>query len=61
MIASGDSIIDVSRQLKEKGAKRIFFFVTFGLFTSAFEVFDKAYAEGLFTKCFTTILIYHAD
>ena len=61
MIASGDSIIDVSRQLKEKGAKRIFFFVTFGLFTSAFEVFDKAYAEGLFTKCFTTNLIYHPD
>ncbi|MBR5252623.1 MAG: ribose-phosphate pyrophosphokinase [Clostridia bacterium] len=61
MIASGDSIIDVSRQLKEKGAKRIFFFVTFGLFTSAFEVFDKAYAEGLFTKCFTTNLIYHPE
>ena len=61
MIASGDSIIDVSRQLKEKGAKRIFFFVTFGLFTSAFDVFDKAYAEGLFTKCFTTNLIYHPE
>ncbi len=61
MIASGDSIIDVSRQLKEKGAKRIFFFVTFGLFTSGFDVFDKAYAEGLFTKCFTTNLIYHPD
>ena len=61
MISSGDSIIDVSKQLKEKGAKRIFFFVTFGLFTNGFEVFDKAYAEGIFDKCFTTNLIYHPD
>ena len=61
MISSGDSIIDVAKQLKEQGAKRIFFFVTFGLFVGGFEVFDKAYAEGLFDKCFTTNLIYHPD
>ena len=61
MISSGDSIIDVAKQLKEKGAKRIFFFVTFGLFVGGFEVFDKAYADGLFDKCFTTNLIYHPD
>jgi len=61
MISSGDSIIDVSTQLKEKGAKRIFFFVSFGLFTNGFEVFDKAYADGLFDKCFTTNLIYHPE
>ncbi len=61
MISSGDSIIDVARQLKGKGAKRIFFFVTFGLFTNGFEVMDKAYEEGLFTKCFTTNLIYQPE
>ncbi len=61
MIASGDSIIDVAKQLKEKGAKRVFFFVTFGLFVNGFEVFDKAYADGIFDKCFTTNLIYHPD
>ncbi|MBR4204538.1 MAG: ribose-phosphate pyrophosphokinase [Clostridia bacterium] len=61
MISSGDSIIDVARQLKGKGAKRIFFFVTFGLFTNGFEAFDKAYAEGLFTKCFSTNLVYHPE
>jgi len=59
MISSGDSIIDVSKQLKAKGAKRIFFFVTFGLFTAGLDVFDKAYEEGIFTKCFTTNLTYH--
>ena len=61
MISSGESIIDVARQIKEKGAKRIFFFVAFGLFTAGFELFDKAYAEGLFTKCFTTNLVYHPE
>ena len=61
MISSGDSIIDVSRQLKEKGAKRIFFFVTFGLFTNGLGIFDKAYEEGIFDKCFTTNLIYHPE
>lgn len=61
MISSGDSMIDVSRQLKEKGARRIFMFVTFGLFVSGFEVFDKAYEEGIFDKCFTTNLVYHPE
>lgn len=59
MISSGDSILDVSRQLKERGAKRIFLFATFGLFTNGYDAFDKAYEEDLFTRCFTTNLIYH--
>ena len=58
MIASGDSLIDVALQLKEKGAKRIFNFATFGLFTEGCDKFDKAYEEGLIDKIFTTNLIY---
>ena len=58
MISSGDSIIDVSQQLKAKGANRIFVFATFGLFCNGLEVMDKAYEEGLITKIFTTNLIY---
>ncbi|MCI6636144.1 MAG: ribose-phosphate pyrophosphokinase [Eubacteriales bacterium] len=61
MISSGDSILDVARQLKDKGAKRIFFFVTFGLFTAGYEAFDKAYEDGIFSKCFTTNLTYHPE
>ncbi len=61
MISSGDSIIDVSCQLKEKGAKRIFLFATFGLFTNGFGIFDKSFEEGIFDKCFTTNLIYHPE
>ena len=58
MIASGDSMIDVAIQLKEKGAKRIFAFAAFGLFTDGLEKFDKAYEEGIFSRIFTTNLVY---
>ncbi len=58
MIASGDSMIDVCRQLKALKAKRIFIFSTFGLFTSGPKIFDELYAEGLFEKVFTTNLNY---
>ncbi len=58
MISSGESLIDVAIQLKEKGAKRIFAFATFGLFTDGFDKFDKAYADGIFDKIFTTNLVY---
>ncbi len=58
MISSGESVIDVCLQLKEKGAKRIFVFATFGLFSNGLDGMDKAYADGLFTKIFTTNLVY---
>ncbi len=58
MISSGDSIIDVSVQLKNLGARRIFLFETFGLFVGGLERFDEAYAKGYFDKVFTTNLIY---
>ena len=58
MISSGESIIDVALQIKEKGAKRIFIFETFGLFTDGLAKFDKAYEDGLFDGIFTTNLVY---
>lgn len=58
MISSGESILDVAKQLKERGANRVFLFETFGLFCNGLDVFDKAYQEGLFDKVFTTNLIY---
>ena len=58
MISSGDSLLDVAQQLKEKGAKRIFCFDTFGLFTDGFEKFDKAFKEGIIDRIFTTNLVY---
>ena len=58
MISSGESVIDVAAQLKEKGARRIFVFASFGLFCNGLENMDKAYADGLITRIFTTNLIY---
>lgn len=58
MISSGDSIIDVAKQLKARKAKRIFAAATFGLFTNGLEKFDKAYEEGIITNILTTNLIY---
>lgn len=58
MISSGESLIDVASQIKEKGAKRVFAFTTFGLFTDGLDKFDKAHAEGIFDKIFTTNLVY---
>ncbi len=58
MISSGDSIIDVAKQLKDKGARRIFVFATFGLFCNGLKNLDQAYEEGLFTQIFTTNLVY---
>ena len=58
MISSGDSVIDVAKQLKEKGAKRIFVFATFGLFCNGLETMDEAYNAGIFDKIFTTNLVY---
>lgn len=58
MISSGESMLDVCQQLKDRGAKRVFAFATFGLFTDGFDKFDKAYEKGILTKVFTTNLVY---
>ena len=59
MISSGGSILDTSRQLKEKmHASRVFLCTTFGLFTDGLDVFDEAYAKGYFDKLVTTNLTY---
>ena len=59
MISSGDSMIDVAQQLKQRGAKRVFVFATFALFCNGLENFDKAYKDGIFDKIYATNLTYH--
>lgn len=61
MIASGESMLEVAGKLKGLGAKRIFIFTAFGLFTNGLESFDKAYSNGLFTKVFTTNMVYRTE
>ena len=58
MISSGESLLDVALQLKEKGANRIFAFATFGLFTDGLDKFDKAFEDGIISRVFSTNLVY---
>ena len=58
MISSGESVLEVAAALKERKAKNIFVFATFGLFTSGLDKFDKAYENGIITKVLTTNLVY---
>lgn len=60
MIGTGESTLDVVRQLKERKARRIFAVSTFGLFSEGYDKIDAAYKEGLFDQIFTTNLIYRA-
>ena len=58
ILSSGESIIDLCRELKARRANRIFASVTFALFTNGVEVFDKAYADGLIDAVISTNLTY---
>ena len=58
MISSGDSMLDVAKQVKSRGAKRVFVCTTFGLFTDGLEKFDEYYEKGYITKVLTTNLNY---
>lgn len=58
MISSGESLIDVSKKLKERGARKIYAFITFGLFVDGLEKFNQAHELGYIEKIFTTNLTY---
>ncbi len=61
IISSGDSVLDVARQLKSRGAKRVFVFASFGLFCNGLRKIDKAYKDGAIDQIFTTNLIYRTE
>lgn len=58
MISSGDSILDVAKQIKGTGANRVFICTTFGLFTEGFQKFDEYYEKGYLDRLITTNLTY---
>lgn len=61
MIASGGSLIDTAKQLKQRGANKIYLMTTFALFTKGIEEFNKAYLEGMFDRVYSTNLTYVPD
>lgn len=58
MISSGDTMIEVARSLKKRGARRVYCFASFGLFTGGLKKFDDAVWGGIIERVFTTDAIY---
>ena len=58
IMATGESILEVARQIKRMGAKRIFIFVTFGEFSGGANSFDNAYEEGIVNRIFVANTTY---
>lgn len=58
MISSGESMIDVAKELKRRKARRVYCLSTFGLFTNGLSVFDKCVEDGIIEKVITTNATY---
>ena len=58
IISSGESVIELSRELKKRKANRIFAAATFALFTNGLEEYDRAYQEGIIDRVISTNLTY---
>lgn len=61
MIASGSSMLEVARKVKEKGANKVYLIATFALLTEGTSSFIKAHEEGLFDTLYATNLSYVPD
>lgn len=58
MIASGGSILDTARLLKQLGSEKIILMVTFALFTEGVEKFDEYYQAGIIDKVYASNVAY---
>jgi len=58
IISSGESMLEVAGELKQRGAKQIICNATFPLFTSGLSKFDKAVEDGILTAVLGTNLTY---
>lgn len=58
IISSGESMLEVGRELKRRGAAGIYCYATYGLFTGGLKDFDKAYADGMIKGVLSSNLTY---
>ncbi len=58
MIASGESVLDIARELKGRGAKKVYIACTFALFTEGLAKFDDYYVKGLISRVYGTNLTF---
>ncbi|MFV0412262.1 MAG: ribose-phosphate pyrophosphokinase [Oscillospiraceae bacterium] len=58
ILSTGDSMLDLCRELKRRKVGRVFLATTFALFTEGLACFDEAYEQGLFDRLLSTNLSY---
>lgn len=58
ILSSGDSILDLAKELKKRKVNRLFVIVTFAFFTNGVQAFQEAYEQGLVTKIISSNMTY---
>jgi ribose-phosphate pyrophosphokinase len=58
MVASGNSILDVVTELKNRKARKIYVFATFALFTKGIKEFNNIYTKGKIERSYASNLSY---
>ncbi len=60
IISSGESMLDVARELKKRNARRIIGYATYPIFTNGVEKFDQAVKAGVIDHVLGTNLTYRS-
>lgn len=58
MIASGESVLDIAKELKQRKARNVYVATTFAFFTEGLEKFQKFYDDNIITRVYSTNLTY---
>ena len=58
ILSSGESLLDLARELKKRKAKRIFCVVTYAFFTNGIQEYEEAYKQGIISRVIATNLTY---
>lgn len=61
IIASGESVLDIAHELKNRNARNVYVAATFAFFTEGFEKFNKCYKDGIISRVYSTNLTYIPD
>jgi ribose-phosphate pyrophosphokinase len=59
LLASGESVLDIARELKRRKAKRIFVAVTFAMFTEGLADYNAAFKDGIINRLYATNLTHN--
>lgn len=58
MIASGESVLDIAKELKNRNARNVYVAATFTFFTEGLDKFNKFYEDGIISRIYSTNLTY---